>query len=162
MLYGRLPTRRRSVPRLAKLKSSASASISSTLSGACLRQRAARSRSISMAARRGMRCKSASVKAPRPGPISTKRSPACGLMQSTMPWMICWSMRKCWPKRLRATCVVCAAPRGRAGGCFMLPTAPRVGSPTRPPWGSRKLGAARRFLESPGQRADQSFSGMCT
>ncbi len=29
-------------------------------------------------------------------------------------------------------------------------SAPRVGSPTRPPWGSRELGAARRSLESAG------------
>lgn len=30
-----------------------------------------------------------------------------------------------------------------------LLSAPRVGTPTRPPWGSRKLGAALPFLESP-------------
>ena len=35
----------------------------------------------------------------------------------------------------------------RAAGALLV-SAPRVGSPTRPPRGSRKLGAARRFLES--------------
>ncbi|MHB1669217.1 hypothetical protein [Thiomonas sp.] len=33
-------------------------------------------------------------------------------------------------------------------GVALLLSAPRVGSPARPPWGSRKLGTALRFLES--------------
>ncbi len=63
----------------------------------------ARSRSISMASSSPARSSSAHVRAPRPGPISTMRSPRTGAMQSTMRRMTAGSWRKCWPKRLRTT-----------------------------------------------------------
>ena len=45
----------------------------------------------------------------------------------------------------------------RTGDVLHL-SAPWVGSPTRPPWGSRKLGAALRFLERTGAAAPASRS----
>ena len=69
----------------------------------CRAASATRSRSISMASSDACgACEHARVSAPRPGPISTSRSPAAGAMTSTMRSSTAGSCRKCWPKRLRA------------------------------------------------------------
>ena len=68
----------------------------------------ARSRS---AARSG--AASGPVSAPRPGPISTSAWPGRGSIASTIASTTAPSVRKCWPKRLRATCFTTARRSGR-------------------------------------------------
>ena len=63
------------------------------------------SRSISTACSSGRRASSGSVIAPRPGPISTMRSRGLRARSRRRCAAITpGSCRKCWPKRLRATC----------------------------------------------------------
>ncbi|CFN82151.1 Uncharacterised protein [Bordetella pertussis] len=51
-----------------------------------------------------MRSSKGRVNADRPGPISTTRSSRAGPMARTIDSTTLSSVRKCWPKRLRAWC----------------------------------------------------------
>ena len=72
--------------------------------GACGRSSAAMSRSTSIAVRCATRGASRNVRAPGPGPISTKRSVGCGAIAATTLSAHAPS-RKCWPKRFRVRIV---------------------------------------------------------
>src|SRR6185369_11915497 len=103
----------RRAPRGSAEKSNSSASARCTVKrsgGNSSARRAARSRSISIAARCGMRASNSRVRAPSPGPISTIASSPAGAIESTIRRSTPGSCRKCWPKRLRGTCF---APRSR-------------------------------------------------
>ena len=107
MLYGRLPTTRslgafKSAANWVKFTRSTSDSI--TFRCGCSRRRTAKSRSNSMTLRRPRRSTKGCVSAAKPGPISTMGSPGCGSIASTMLSMMAPSVKKCWPKRLRAMC----------------------------------------------------------
>src|SRR3990167_4030310 len=84
-------------------KSTFSTSDSTTFSSGRLRSRAARSRSSSITVSRSLRATTGSVRAARPGPISTSACPGRGAMARTISSITPLSLRKCWPKRLRAT-----------------------------------------------------------
>ncbi len=65
------------------------------------------------------------VNAPRPGPISTMRSPGWGFTAATMRRSTPGSCRKCWPKRLRARITALRRQASLRAG------SPRTGCPDR-------------------------------
>lgn len=112
MLYGRLPTSRTGPdparpPDRRRARRPRSAQANRRSGDATPQPGRDRSRS-----HRGARtrCSSAEV-APPAGPISSSRSPSRGAIASTMRAMTERSARKCWPKRLRATCATMGADR---------------------------------------------------
>src|ERR1700744_2104778 len=131
MLYGRLPTTRIGPPRrgASAPKSTFNTSDSTTSRSPRRRRRAARSRSSSMTVSASQCCRSGIVIAPRPGPISTRRSPGFGAIALTMRSMTSAAVRKCWPKSLRAMCAMRVARSNRGVAVFDERLGPQVRHP---------------------------------
>src|SRR5450830_1603704 len=139
MLYGKLPTMRSFWPAgtgiFAKSNFSASPEWIVSLAGLnVFSRRTIRSRSSSTTCICFKWRSNCSVMAPRPGPISTMASSACGAMAAVMSSRTKRSCRKFWPKRLRATCFIC---------CFSI-NALRRGVTERSGTGTRAQHVERR------------------